>query len=43
MLLDVLSDNPGSTEVEQAYLAAYRRWLEELVQADFAQPIAAGD
>jgi arylsulfatase A-like enzyme len=32
MLLEVLTDNPGSVEVEKAYLEPYRRWLEDLVQ-----------
>ncbi len=32
MLLEVLAENPGSAEVEKAYLAPYRRWLEDLVQ-----------
>src|SRR5262249_56481863 len=31
-LLEVLTDNPGSAEVEKAYLEPYRKWLEELVQ-----------
>jgi hypothetical protein len=31
MLRDVLIDNPGSAEVERAYLAVYRSWLEDLV------------
>jgi hypothetical protein len=34
MLLDVLSDNPGSSEVENAYLANYRQWLADLVRAE---------
>ena len=32
MLLDVLTDNPGSIEVENAYLKPYRQWLKSLVQ-----------
>ena len=32
MLLEVLTDNPGSAEVEKAYLEPYRKWLEALVQ-----------
>ncbi len=32
MLLEVLTDNPGSVEVEKAYLEPYRKWLEDLVQ-----------
>ena len=34
MLLDVLTDNPGSIEVENAYLKPFRQWLKSLVQAD---------
>ena len=37
MLLDVLTDNPGSIEVEKAYLATYRRWLEDLVRGHASQ------
>jgi hypothetical protein len=33
MLLNLLAANPGSTEVEIAYLKPYRRWLESLVPA----------
>jgi arylsulfatase A-like enzyme len=39
MLLEVLIDNPGSAEVEKAYLASYRKWLEALVQ-DRSEPVA---
>jgi arylsulfatase A-like enzyme len=42
MLLDVLRDNPGSVEVEKAYLATYRRWLEELVGGSSAPSLASG-
>ena len=42
-LLDVLNDSPGSAEVEKAYLANYRRWLEELVRGTSSQSVAAGD
>ncbi len=31
-LLKVLTDNPGSIEVENAYLKSYRQWLQSLVQ-----------
>jgi hypothetical protein len=31
-LLEVLTHNPGSVEVERAYLEPYRKWLEVLVQ-----------
>src|SRR5262249_6007787 len=43
MLPDVLPDNPGSSEVEQAYLAPYRRWLEDVVHGSYAHPIAANN
>ncbi len=33
MLLNALTDNPASTEVESAYLTAYRKELADLVQA----------
>jgi arylsulfatase A-like enzyme len=42
-LLDVLTENPGSLEVETAYLAVYRKWLEDLVRnppAPIATPSA---
>ena len=39
MLLEVLTENPGSVEVERAYLEPYREWLEDLVQ-DHPEPIA---
>ena len=38
MLLDVLADNPGSFEVENAYLKPYRKWLESLVRAKASSP-----
>jgi hypothetical protein len=31
MLLEVLTENPGSIEVEGAYLESYRRGLEALI------------
>ena len=43
MLLDVLTENPGSFEVEKAYLATYRRWLEDLVRATHSQSVAIDD
>ena len=43
MLLDVLNDYPGSVEVEKAYLADYRRWLEDLVRGNSSQSVTAGD
>jgi hypothetical protein len=42
MLLDVLSSQPGSSEVENAYLGGYRSWLEELVRAGPTQSLASG-
>jgi arylsulfatase A-like enzyme len=39
MLLEVLTDNPGSVEVEKAYLEPYRKWLEALVQSP-PEPLA---
>ena len=39
-LLDVLTDNPGSSEVEKAYLTSYRQWLEELVRANSPPSVA---
>ena len=36
-LLEVLTDNPGSTEVEEAYLDSYRRGLEALIQENSPQ------
>ena len=39
MLLEVLTANPGSVEVERAYLEPYRKWLEALVQSP-PEPIA---
>ena len=43
MLLEVLNDNPGSFEVENAYLATYRSWLRELVQKSPAPSSTVGD
>ena len=37
-LLDVLTDDLGSTEVENAYLARYRRLLKSEVQASSPPP-----
>jgi arylsulfatase A-like enzyme len=34
LLLDVLTANSGSIEVEKAYLANYRSWLEDLVRGE---------
>jgi arylsulfatase A-like enzyme len=41
-LLELLTDNPGSTEVEAAYLASYRQGLKELVQQDAPRRVAGG-
>jgi hypothetical protein len=32
MLLEILTANPGSIEVEKAYLKPYRQWLMSLVE-----------
>ena len=42
MLLEVLTDNPGSIEVEKAYLEAYRQGLKALIQESSPQQVAAG-
>jgi arylsulfatase A-like enzyme len=39
MLLQILTDNPGSVEVEKAYLEGYKKWLEVLVRTP-AHPVA---
>ena len=36
MLLEVLTDNPGSIEVEKTYLEPYRQWLKALIQESSA-------
>ena len=40
MLLEVLTDNPGSIELEGAYLESYRRGLEALVPEGSPRPVA---
>ena len=42
-LLDVLTDNPGSIEVENAYLKPYRQWLKSVVEESPAprEPVSA--
>jgi hypothetical protein len=40
MLLKVLKDNPGSVEVERAYLEGFRRSLEAQVRWDSAGRVA---
>ena len=41
MLLKVLTENPGSAEVEQAYLASYRDALRALVEEGPPRGVAA--
>jgi arylsulfatase A-like enzyme len=41
MLLEVLTDNPGSVEVEKAYLTSYRRELKTLVHESAPRRVAA--
>jgi hypothetical protein len=43
MLLDLLIENPGTAEVEKAYLADYRRWLQELVGGKTSASLTAGN
>ena len=40
MLLEVLTENPGSIEVEAAYLESYRRGLEALVPEGSTRRVA---
>ncbi len=42
MLLDVLTENPGSIEVEQAYLESYRQGLKDLIQESPPGRVAIG-
>jgi hypothetical protein len=42
MLLELLTRNPGSIEVEKAYLEPYRRGLEALVHDRPPERVAAG-
>ena len=42
MLLEVLTENPGSIEVEKAYLEAYRQGLKALVPEGSPPRVAAG-
>jgi len=42
MLLELLTRNPGSIEVEKAYLEPYRRGLEALVHEQSPERVAAG-
>ncbi len=43
MLLDVLEQNPGTVAAENAYLIAYRQWLESIIEEipQARQPISA--
>jgi arylsulfatase A-like enzyme len=43
MLLEVLSENPGSIEAEGTYLGPYRQGLRALVQEGSPPQVAAGD
>jgi arylsulfatase A-like enzyme len=45
ILLDLLTDDQGSIEVEKAYLKPFRQWLKSLVQASSSplEPLAASD
>ena len=43
MLLEVLTDNPGSIEVEKAYLEAYKQGLKALIPESSPRRVAAGD
>ncbi len=42
MLLDVLSRERGSLEVEKSYLSSYRTWLEDLVHGRPMQSLQSG-
>jgi arylsulfatase A-like enzyme len=42
MLLEMLTDNPGSNEVEEFYLKTYRQGLKALVQESSSRQVAAG-
>jgi hypothetical protein len=42
MLLDVLTDNPGSIEVEKAYLEAYKQGLRAHIAESSPRRVAAG-
>ena len=42
MLLEVLTDNPGSIEVEKAYLEAYKQGLKALIPDSSLPRVAAG-
>ena len=42
MLLEVLTDNPGSIEVNKAYLDAYKQGLKALIAESSPRRVAAG-
>ncbi|MGC8639073.1 MAG: sulfatase-like hydrolase/transferase [Isosphaeraceae bacterium] len=42
MLLEVLTENPGSAEVEEAYLDSYRKKLREDVERGVPRQVASG-
>jgi hypothetical protein len=42
MLLEVLTENPGSAEVEEAYLDSYRKKLREDVERGVLRQVASG-
>jgi hypothetical protein len=42
MLLEALTDNPGSIEVEKAYLEAYKQGLHALIPDSSLRRVAAG-
>ena len=42
MLLEVLTDNPGTIEVDNAYLGAYKQRLKALIAESSPRRVAAG-
>ena len=42
MLLDVLTDDPGSVEVEKAYLEAFKQGLKAVIQESSPRRVAVG-
>jgi hypothetical protein len=43
MLLDVLTNDPGSIEVKEIYLDAYRQGLKALIDENSPRRVAAGN
>jgi arylsulfatase A-like enzyme len=43
MLLEVLTNDPGSIEVKEIYLDAYRQGLKALIDENSPRPVAAGN